>query len=128
MMKEADVMEEHSGGCAKTPAALKRFTEAARRREMLYITLSQVPEGTVVTYGQLAELAGLGRAARWVGTQLRNLPDDSRLPWHRVINQAGRLSVPEGSETWHEQCQRLRTEGVQVSNGRVSLQHYRWRP
>lgn len=128
MMNESGVVEENSASGAMTPAAQKKFTDAARRREMLYITLAQVPAGTVVTYGQLAELAGLGRAARWVGTQLRNLPDDSKLPWHRVINQAGRLSVPEGSETWLEQSQRLRTEGVQVSNGRVSLQRYRWRP
>lgn len=128
MTNESGVVEENCGSGAMTPAAQKKFTDAARRREMLYVTLAQVPAGTVVTYGQLAELAGLGRAARWVGTQLRNLPDDSKLPWHRVINQAGRLSVPEGSETWLEQSQRLRTEGVQVSNGRVSLQRYRWRP
>lgn len=115
----------HSAGM---PAATQKFTDAATRREMLYALLAQVPAGSVVTYGQLAELAGLGRAARWVGTQMRNLPDGSRLPWHRVINQAGRLSVPEGSETWLEQCQRLRSEGVQVSNGRVSLQRYRWQP
>lgn len=116
------------GGGARTPVTVKKFTDAARRREMLYAALAQVPAGKVVTYGQLAELAGLGRAARWVGTQLSNLPDDSRLPWHRVINQAGRLSVPEGSESWLEQCQRLRCEGVQVSNGRVSLPRYRWQP
>lgn len=36
------------------------------RRTALYLTLAQVPEGKVVSYGQLAELAGLGRAARWV--------------------------------------------------------------
>ena len=128
MTKESGVVEEESGNGAKTPPVQEKFSEAARRREMLYVTLAQVPAGTVVTYGQLAELAGLGRAARWVGTQLRNLPDGSKLPWHRVINQAGRLSVPEGSATWLEQSQRLRSEGVQVSNGRVSLQRYRWRP
>lgn len=100
--------------------------DAAQRREMLYAALAQVPAGKVVTYGQLAELAGLGRAARWVGTQLSRLPDESSLPWHRVVNAAGRLGVAEGSETWVEQCQRLRCEGIQVSNGRVSLRLYRW--
>lgn len=102
--------------------------DAALRREMLYAALAQVPAGKVVTYGQLAELAGLGRAARWVGTQLSRLPEGSSLPWHRVVNVAGRMSVPEGSETWVEQCQRLRSEGIQLSNGRVSLQLYRWQP
>lgn len=115
-------------GCVETLISAEKFSDTARRREMLYAALSQVPPGTVVTYGQLAELAGLGRAARWVGTQLSRLPDDSRLPWHRVINQAGRLSLPEGSEGWLEQCQRLRSEGVQVTGGRVSLQRYRWQP
>ncbi len=93
---------------------------------MLYGALAQVPPGRVVTYGQLAQLAGLGRAARWVGTQLSRLPADSTLPWHRVINAAGRLSLPEGSDGWLEQCQRLRSEGIQLYNGRVSLAHYRW--
>lgn len=113
---------------AKTTLQANKFTEAARRREALYAALAQVPAGSVVTYGQLAGLAGLGRAARWVGTQLGRLPEDSSLPWHRVINQAGRLSLPEGSAAWHEQCQRLRNEGIQVCNGRVSLRRYRWQP
>ncbi|KPA98464.1 putative methylated DNA-protein cysteine methyltransferase, partial [Pseudomonas asplenii] len=56
---------------------------AQMRRTALYLTLDQVPEGKVVTYGQLAELAGLGRAARWVGRTLSQLPADTRLPWHR---------------------------------------------
>lgn len=103
-------------------------TDGSLRREMLYAALAQVPEGHVVTYGQLAALAGLGRAARWVGSQLSKLPADSRLPWHRVINQAGRISLPAGSEAWLEQCQRLRSEGVEVNNGRIALRRYQWRP
>lgn len=113
---------------AKTPAVAEKFSDTALRRHMLYAALAQVPAGKVVTYGQLAQLAGLGRAARWVGSQLGRLPDGGCLPWHRVINAAGRLGVPEGSEAWYEQCQRLRSEGIQVSNGRVSLRLYRWQP
>ena len=67
------------------------------RRTALYSTLMQVPEGYVVTYGQLAELAGLGRAARWVGRTLSQLPEGSRLPWHRVVAAGGRISLPAGS-------------------------------
>jgi len=106
--------------------AIYMFSTAEQRRQALYIALSQVPEGKVVTYGQLAGLAGLGRAARWVGSQLKKLPDGTNLPWHRVLNHAGRLSVPEGSEVWVEQIQRLRAEGVNVVSGRVSLRHYKW--
>ncbi|MGP6270058.1 MGMT family protein, partial [Pseudomonas paraeruginosa] len=56
---------------------------AQARREALYLVLAQVPPGRVVSYGQLAEMAGLGRAARWVGRTLGQLPADTRLPWHR---------------------------------------------
>lgn len=122
-------MEDATGSRGvRTPSSDKRFSAAARRREMLYAVLAQVPAGCVVTYGQLAELAGLGRAARWVGSQLGRLPEDSRLPWHRVINGTGRLSLSEGSASWLEQCRRLRDEGVEVNSGRVSLSRYRWQP
>ena len=55
------------------------------RRTALYLTLAQVPEGRVVSYGQLAEMAGLGRAARWVGRTLSQVPADTSLPWHLYI-------------------------------------------
>lgn len=99
-----------------------------QRREALYAALAAVPVGWVVTYGQLAELAGLGRAARWVGRTLSQLPDGSRLPWHRVIGAGGRLSLPPGSASGDEQRQRLREEGVQIMNNRVDIARHGWRP
>lgn len=99
-----------------------------QRREALYGTLLQVPMGKVVTYGQLAQLAGLGRAARWVGSQLKRLPDDTQLPWHRVVNHSGAISVPEGSDAWSEQIRRLAAEGISVVNRRVSMRQHQWRP
>ena len=128
MNSGAKVETECGQGGAKTLDVGEKFSDAALRRQMLYAALAQVPHGRVVTYGQLAQLAGLGRAARWGGTQLSRLPDAGNLPWHRVINAAGRLSLTVGSEAWTEQCQRLRSEGIQVSNGRVSLRLYRWHP
>ena len=88
----------------------------------------QVPEGYVVTYGQLAELAGLGRAARWVGRTLSQLPEGSRLPWHRVVAAGGRISLPAGSPSGDEQRARLRREGVSLTNSRVDLRRHGWRP
>lgn len=102
------------------------LSTAEQRQQALYIALSQVPAGKVITYGQLASLAGLGRAARWVGSQLKKLPEGTSLPWHRVLNHSGRLSVPVGSEVWIEQIQRLRAEGVIVVGGRVSLRQFNW--
>lgn len=104
------------------------LSEAEQRRMALYAALGSIPAGQVVTYGQLAALAGLGRAARWVGSQLKRLPEGSQLPWHRVINHQGRLSVPVGSDTWMEQIQRLRAEGVNVTDGKVCLRRYQWHP
>jgi len=101
---------------------------AAVRRTALYTVLAQVPEGKVVTYGQLAELAGLGRAARWVGRTLSQLPDGSRLPWHRVIAAGGRLSLACGTVGGDEQRARLRSEGVLIMKNRVDMGCHGWRP
>lgn len=98
------------------------------RRTTLYLTLAQVPAGKVVTYGQLAEMAGLGRAARWVGRTLSQLPNDTRLPWHRVLGAGGRLSLPPGSASGDEQRARLRTEGISILNNRVDIHRHGWRP
>ncbi len=104
------------------------LSAAEIRRTALYSTLMQVPEGYVVTYGQLAELAGLGRAARWVGRTLSQLPEGSRLPWHRVLAAGGRISLPAGSPSGDEQRARLRSEGLSIVNSRVDLQRHGWRP
>lgn len=88
------------------------------------LALAQVPSGRVVTYGGLAELAGLPRAARLVGQTLRKLPKDTRLPWHRVINAQGRISLPEPAA--HRQLERLQREGITPVNGKVDLGHYGW--
>lgn len=101
---------------------------AEARRTALYLTLHQVPEGKVVSYGQLAELAGLGRAARFVGRALSQLPDGSSLPWHRVIGAGGRISLAPGTVSGEEQRARLRAEGVTIRNNRVDMQRHGWRP
>lgn len=103
-------------------------SEAQIRRTALYSTLARVPEGKVVSYGQLAELAGLGRAARWVGRTLSQLPPDTRLPWHRVLGAGGRISLPAGSPSGDEQRARLRMEGITVQNNRVDIRRHGWRP
>ncbi|MEN0105661.1 MAG: MGMT family protein [Pseudomonas sp.] len=102
--------------------------DADARRTALYVTLAQVPAGCVVSYGQLAELAGLGRAARWVGRTLSQLPDGSTLPWHRVVAAGGRLSLAAGTVSGEEQRARLRAEGVRMVNQRVDIKRHGWRP
>ena len=108
------------------PASPPASAEA--RREALYLVLAQVPAGKVVSYGELAQLAGLGRAARWVGRTLGQLPDGTTLPWHRVIAAGGRLSLSAGSPAGAEQRARLRTEGISILNERVDMRRHGWRP
>lgn len=111
--------------CDDDPLSL---TSPRVRREALYQALSQIPRGQIVSYGQLAELAGLGRAARWVGRVLSQLPEGTRLPWHRVVAAQGRLSLPAGTASGHEQRQRLREEGVVIRHDRIDMKVYGWRP
>jgi methylated-DNA-protein-cysteine methyltransferase-like protein len=101
--------------------------DAQTRRAALYLTLAQIPEGRVISYGELAAMAGLGRAARWVGRVLSQLPDDTRLPWHRVTAAGGRLSLPVDSAAGQEQRARLRSEGVCIRNERVDIRRHGWR-
>jgi methylated-DNA-protein-cysteine methyltransferase-like protein len=80
--------------------------------------VQDIPIGEISTYGEVAEEAGYPGAARAVGNIMRTVPG---LPWWRVITATGRL-VP-GIET--EQTQRLRSEGILVKNGRVSMKGVR---
>lgn len=108
------------------PASPPASVEA--RREALYLVMAQIPSGKVISYGELAQLAGLGRAARWVGRTLSQLPDGTSLPWHRVIAAGGRLSLAAGSSSGAEQRARLRAEGISILNERVDIRRHGWRP
>ncbi|TQV79479.1 MGMT family protein [Exilibacterium tricleocarpae] len=100
--------------------------EDTKRR--IYQVVSMIPPGRVATYGQVAELAGLSRAARLVGTTMSRLPKDTQLPWHRVINSQGRLSLPPDSPGYARQKDRLQREGVEFIGERLSLRQFRWQP
>jgi len=90
--------------------------------------LAAIPAGKVVSYGELAALAGLGRAARWVGRTLSQLPEDTTLPWHRALGAGGRLSLAAGTPSGEEQRARLRAEGLTLRNDRVDMRRHGWRP
>jgi len=99
-------------------------TPAATNREAIYLALMSIPAGKVITYGQLASLAGLPGAARLAGSVLCGLPETTELPWHRVINAQGKISLPVDSASYKKQMQRLKTEGVLIKNGKISLRIY----
>lgn len=102
------------------------MTEDAKSR--IWRVVSRVPPGQVATYGQVAREAGLGRCARMVGRALGSLPSGSDVPWHRVVNAAGRISLPAGSDSGRQQRKRLEAEGVVFSEGRIDLDRFRWQP
>lgn len=88
--------------------------------------IAAIPEGTVTTYGDVASLAGSPRAARQVGGVLHRLPEGSTLPWHRVVNRHGVISLT--GPHLQRQRQALLAEGVQVSGqGQIDMHRYRWR-
>jgi methylated-DNA-protein-cysteine methyltransferase-like protein len=87
----------------------------------------RIPRGQVATYGQVAELAGLPGHARQVGYALHALHGESALPWHRVVNAAGAVSLRSVPGFELEQRIRLEAEGVTFNaRGRVPLARYRW--
>lgn len=91
-------------------------------------TIRQIPEGSVASYGQIAEIAGIPRGARQVGYALRQLPDGQDVPWHRVITSSGKIAFETNSPQFDEQCKRLMMEDVAVIAGRVDMHKYRWHP
>jgi len=97
------------------------------RWERVYEVVRRIPRGRVATYGQVARLAGLGRNARQVGYALHALPEFSNVPWHRVINARGEISLPRATGGDVTQRLRLEREGVKFDGkGRVDLKVYRW--
>ena len=98
-------------------------------RERIYSQVRKVPRGKVATYGQIASLAGLDGQARQVGYAMAALPSHSAVPWHRVINAQGRVSMRrEGPGGSIIQRQMLEREGVMFDGGgRVALARFGWK-
>jgi methylated-DNA-protein-cysteine methyltransferase-like protein len=95
----------------------------------VYQIVLQIPAGRVATYGQIARLAGMAGHARQVGYALHNLPDNSNVPWQRVINARGQISFPPESLQRHIQQTILVSEGIRFDgNDTVSLKWYQWKP
>jgi methylated-DNA-protein-cysteine methyltransferase-like protein len=94
--------------------------------DLILSAVRSIPKGRVCTYGDVADVAGLPRRARLVGTVLRQTPASRDLPWHRVINAGGRISFPVGSDAYRRQRSRLEAEGVDFVGGRVDLRRYGW--
>jgi methylated-DNA-protein-cysteine methyltransferase-like protein len=99
------------------------------RWERVYAVVRGIPRGHVATYGQVARLAGLGRNARLVGYALHALPRHTLVPWHRVINARGRISLGRSGGVDVTQRLLLEREGIRFDGrGRVDLKRFGWNP
>jgi methylated-DNA-protein-cysteine methyltransferase-like protein len=96
----------------------------------VYQQVKQIPYGKVASYGQIASLISTPRAARAVGWALRALNPKTNVPWHRVVNRQGRVSIINPQVSKLEQVKRLQAEGVivkqQNKNFYLDLKHYLW--
>jgi len=102
--------------------------ERETRRGRIYAVIRRIPRGRVATYGQVALFAGLPGQARLVGYALAALDVDSDVPWHRVVNARGAISLPPQGHSARMQRARLEAEGVVFESDRVVLARHRWRP
>lgn len=90
--------------------------------------IKSIPPGYVMTYGQVAELAGNRRGARQVVRILHTLSHVHQLPWHRVINAKGEIAIQDDRARLFQSAS-LQAEGVEVTpEGKVDLMKYRYMP
>lgn len=86
----------------------------------VWAIVARIPEGHVVSYGQVAAWAGFPRRSRQVGRALSGCSAD--LPWFRVVNARGQIRTDPPDR----QADRLRAEGVWVEDNRVDLSRFGW--
>ncbi len=99
-----------------------------QRMQRIWETIADIPPGSVASYGQIAEIAGIPRGARQVAYALRHAPSELALPWFRVVQAAGTLAFKQGSEPFRRQSGLLAEDGVVMLNGKIDMQQYRWQP
>jgi len=104
-------------------AAVLDEAGAPDRKAQVWQVIAMIPRGKVATYGQIAALIGLPSHARFIGATLRNLPENTKLPWFRVVNSSLRISLRGGGE--QRQRRLLEAEDVIFIGERVA-KHHRW--
>ena len=96
------------------------------KETLIFTIIAGIPFGKVASYGQVARLAGYPQNSRLVGRLLKTMPDDSKIPWHRVVNSQGKISFAKGTEKHQEQREKLIGEGIVFKNNKIKMQHYQW--
>jgi methylated-DNA-protein-cysteine methyltransferase-like protein len=95
--------------------------------ERVYHVTRLIPSGKVATYGQIAAIVSSRQAARTVGWALHALDEGTDVPWHRVINARGSVSLSNRGQAAATQQSLLEAEGIRFgSHGRLNMQRYQW--
>lgn len=96
--------------------------------ERVYALVRRVPAGRAVSYGGVAAILGSQRAARGVGTALSTLPSDTEVPWWRVVNRNGEISIKGEPGMAALQRKLLQHEGVRFDErGRLDWDRFGWK-
>lgn len=94
--------------------------------QLILQVVALIPYGKVATYGQIAKMAGLPKHARLVGRVLQQV-EDKYLPWHRVINSQGKISLSKlDAQGDNLQIVKLQAENIVVNAGKINLKLYQW--
>jgi methylated-DNA-protein-cysteine methyltransferase-like protein len=94
-------------------------------RSRVYETVSRIPMGSVCSYGGVAALLGKPRAARGVGAALSALDETEEIPWWRVVNRNGEISISDLSLSRRLQRVLLEREGVEFDpRGRIDMERF----
>lgn len=94
--------------------------------QKVYELVASIPQGKVMTYGQVARLAGSPKAARAVGMCMKNNPDLTVIPCHRVVASDGSLTGYSAGEGLTTKKEKLQSEGVVFSGDLVNLPQSQW--
>ena len=99
-------------------------TDRSRLFDRIYALVREIPAGRIATYGQIAGIVGC--TARVAGYAMAATPEDAGVPWQRVINSRGEISVRPGDGASRQRAL-LDREGIRFNQaGRVAFDEFRW--
>ena len=110
------------------PQDLSRLVPEQGFRRAVWAAVARVPPGRVLGYGMVAAMLGSPRAGRQVGYALAALPEDTDLPWWRILRSDGSIALQGDPARGPRQAERLRAEGVEVIDWRVDMARCCWDP
>jgi methylated-DNA-protein-cysteine methyltransferase related protein len=92
----------------------------------VYKLVKQIPRGRVLSYGAVAKALRLKGGARSAGRAMSATPQGKGIPWHRVLNAAGKIVIREPYSGLQRKL--LESEGIEVIENRVKMKNYLWTP